>query len=125
MEKIVETKDYLRGIYKKIILRFDEEDLIELSCHCNYDPALPKKDGNKVMLLRKVEIQNEDGSWSLYPSVTWLDGVENEEQLETKALIKRTNEEGIDVMCSLDGLPDGELMLAAEEEGVYTETIDG
>ncbi|MBD3207837.1 MAG: hypothetical protein GF370_00055 [Candidatus Nealsonbacteria bacterium] len=125
MEKVVRTKDYLRGTYEEIILRFDEENLIELACHCNYDQALPKKDGNRVMLLKKVEIQNKDDSWSLYPSVTWLDGVESEEQLETKALVKRTGEEGIDVMCSPDGLPDGKLMLAAEEVGVYTETIDG
>jgi len=125
MERIVETKDYLRGTYKEITLRFDEENLIELSCHCNYDPALPKKDGNRVMLLRKVEIQNEDGSWNLYPSVTWLDGVENEKQLETKALVKRTDEEGIDVMRSRNEVPDGKLMVAAEEAGVYTETIDG
>ncbi len=125
MERIVKVKDYLRGTYKQITLRFDEKNLVELECYCNYDPAFRKKDGNRVMIIRKVEIQNEDGSWSLYPSVTWLDGVENDEQLETKVLVKITGEEGIDVMCSLNGLPDAKLILAAGEAGVHTETIDG
>jgi len=124
--KIVKTKDFLRGKSgKEITLRYDPNNVIELPCHCEYDPALSKPKGNRVIILKKVEVKNEDGSWSPYPSVTWLDGVENEEQLMTKALVKKTGEEAISVMGSSDGVPDGTLMSAADEAGVYTETIDG
>ncbi len=118
-------KDILRGSNRKITIRFDGEDLVRLPCHCKYDPTLCGEGGNEVMLVRKVEIKNEDGSWSPYPSITWLDGVGSEEQLVTRALIKKTNEEGFSTMSSSQGVPDGKLMCAAEEAGVYTETIDG
>jgi len=119
------VRDFLRGGREEVTIRFDGEDLVELPCNCEYDPALCSKDSNKVLLVRKVEIKNEDGSWSPYPSATWLDGVENEDQLVSKALIKKTNEEEFSIMVSTDGVPDGKLLLAAEEAGVYTETIDG
>jgi hypothetical protein len=123
--KVVKVKDLLRGTGKEITIRFDPEDVVELSCDCEYDPAMVRKKGNKVMVLRKVEVQNEDGSWSPYPSITWLDGVESEEQLVTKALVKKTNEDGIFIMSSPKGVPDGKLMCAAEKAGVYIETING
>ncbi len=119
------VRDILRGGSEEITIRFDGDDLVKLPCNCEYDPALCRKDGNEVMLVRKVEIKNPDGSWSPYPSATWLDGVEDEEQLVSRVLIKKTNEEGFDVMSSAQGVPDGELLVAAEEAGVYTETIDG
>jgi len=77
------------------------------------------------MLVRKIEIKRHDGSWELYPSATWLDGVQGEDQLQSKAFIKKTNDEGFDIMASTDGVPDGELLVAAKEAGIYTETIDG
>ena len=117
--------DVLRGRTEKITIRFDGDDLVKLPCHCNYDPALCGEDGNEVMVLRKIEIKNPDGSWSLYPSATWLDGVEDEEQLVSRVIVKRTNEEGLDVMSSAQGVPDGELLIAAEKAGIHTETIDG
>jgi len=120
-----EVNDILRGGGKKITIRFDGDDLVKLPCNCKYDPALCEKDGNKVLLVKKIEIKNPDGSWSPYPSATWLDGVEDEEQLVSRVLIKKTNEEGFDVMSSAQGVPDGELLLAAEKAGIYTETIDG
>ena len=124
--KIVKTKDFLRGkSEKEIILRYDPNNVIELPCHCEYDPVLSRPKGNRVVILKKVEMQKEDGSWIPYPSVTWLDGVENEEQLMTRALVKKTGEEAISIMGSSDGVPDGTLMSAANEAGVYTETIDG
>lgn len=123
--KVVTVRDFLRGGREEVTIRFNPEDLVKLPCHCEYDPALCKKDGNEVMLVRKIEVQNEDGSWSPYPSVTWLDGVGYEEQLVTMALIKKTNEEGHDIMGSTDGVPDAKLMIAADEAGIYTETIDG
>ena len=124
--KVVKTNDFLRGKSEKTItIRYDPNEVIELPCHCEYDSALSKPRGNRVVILKKVEIQNNDGSWSPYPSVTWLDGVEGEEQLVTKALVKITGEKAISVMGSSDGVPDGKLMSAAEEAGIYTETIDG
>ncbi len=119
------VRDILRGGSEEITIRFDGDDLVKLPCNCEYDPALCRKDGNEVMLVRKVEIKNPDGSWSLYPSATWLDGVQGEEQLVSKVLIKKTNEEGFDIMSSAQGVPDGKVLLAAKEAGVYTETIDG
>lgn len=119
------VRDILRGGSEEITIRFDGDDLVKLPCNCKYDPALCGKNGNEVMLVRKVEIKNPDGSWSPYPSATWLDGVEGEEQLVSKVLIKKTKEEGFDIMSSAQGVPDGELLLAAKEAGVYTETIDG
>jgi len=119
------VRDILRGGSEEITIRFDDDDVVKLPCHCEYDPALCRKDGNEVMLVRKVEIKNPDGSWSPYPSATWLDGVEGEEQLVSKVLIKKTEEEGFDIMFSAQGVPDGKLLLAAKEAGVYTETIDG
>lgn len=117
--------DILRGGTKKITIRFDDDDLVKLPCHCDYDPALRGEDGNEVMVLRKIEIKNPDGSWSPYPSATWLDGVEDEEQLVSRVIVKRTNEEGFDIMSSSEGVPDGELLIAAKKAGIYTETIDG
>lgn len=119
------VRDILRGGSEEITIRFDGDDLVKLPCHCEYDPALCGKDGNEVMLVRKVEIKNLDGSWGPYPSATWLDGVEGEEQLVSKVLIKKTKEEGFDIMSSTQGVPDGKLLMAAKEAGVYTETIDG
>lgn len=117
--------DILRGGRGEITIRFDGDDLVKLPCHCKYDPVLCGKDGNEVMVVRKVEIKNEDGSWSPYPSATWLDGVQGEEQLVSRVLIKKTNEEGFDIMSSSQGVPDGKLLVAAKEAGIYTETIDG
>ena len=119
------VRDILRGRRGEITIRFDDGDLVKLPCHCEYDPALCGKDGNEVLLVRNVEIKNPDGSGSPYPSATWLDGVEYEEQLESRVFIKKTNEEGFDIMASSQGVPDGELLEAAEEAGIYTETIDG
>ncbi|MBZ9577869.1 hypothetical protein KJA13_02425 [Patescibacteria group bacterium] len=119
----------MRGRAGKITIRFDPQDLVELQCHCDYDPKLCGKEDedNKVMLVRKIEVQNPDGSWSPYPSVTWLDGVEGEddEQLVTRAFIKKTDEEGFDIMSSWQGVPDGTLMCAAKGAGIHTETIYG
>jgi len=92
------VRDILRGGSEEITIRFDGDDLVKLPCHCEYDPALCKKDGNEVMLVRKVEIKNPDGSWSPYPSATWLDGVEGEEQLVSKVLIKKLRKRDL-ILC--------------------------
>lgn len=122
------VRDILRGGNEEIItIRFDGEDLIRLPCYCKYDPALCGEggNGNEVMLIRRIDVRNADGSWDPYPSVTWLDGVESEEQLVTRVLIKKTNEEGFCTMSSSQGVPDAKLMSAAEEAGVYVKIIDG
>jgi len=123
-ERVVDY-DWMRGISGSITIRFDGDDLVRLPCHCKYDPALCSGKENEVMLVRKIEIKQPDGSWKLYPSATWLDGVQSENQLQSKAFLKKTNEEGFDIMASTDGVPDSELLIAAEEAGIYTETIDG
>lgn len=115
-------RDFLRGGRGNVTIRFDGSDSVKLPCHCEYDPALCGKDGNEVMIVKKIEKKNDDGSWSPYPSVTWLDGVENEDQLQTKCLVKMTNEKGFEIKASTDGVPDGKLMCAAKGEGIYTET---
>lgn len=122
---VIPFPDYLRGSSNEVALRLDPNDVVTLPCHCEYDPALVKPEGNQVMLLRKAEVRNPDGSWSPYPSVTWLDEAEQEEQLVTRALIKKTEDGCICIMSSTDGVPDGKLIVAAEEAGIYTETPDG
>ncbi len=116
------VKDIMRGGggSEEITIRFDGDDLVKLPCHCRYDPALCGADGNEVMLVRKIEIKNPDGSWSPYPSATWLDG----EQLISRVLIKKTNKKWFFTMSSGEGVPDSKLLLAASEAGVYTETIE-
>jgi len=114
------VRDLLRGGLTPVTLRFDPNDTVLLSCHYNYDPELTKQ----VHLLRNIEIKNEDGTWSLYPSVAWIDGVQGDE-LVTRAIVKKTGEEGPTIMSSTDGVPDGELMIVAKEAGIHTETING
>lgn len=126
---IVETKmkDILRGRPdQEVVVRLDFADVAELSCHCDYDPALCGKGengGNGVNLMRKIEVREDDGSWQLYPSVAWLDGVFSDEQLQTIAVVKIGDDKGFSIMSSFDGVPDGTLMVAAEEAGIHTETI--
>ncbi len=113
------VKDTLRGRNKEVVIRFDGNDLVKLPCHCKYDSALQ----NEVLLVRKVELKESNGEWVLYPSATWLDGVEYDGQLVSRAIVKKTNEEGFDIMSSPEGVPDGKLLIAAEEIGVYTESF--
>ncbi|MCL5407232.1 MAG: hypothetical protein M1429_01930 [Patescibacteria group bacterium] len=104
----------------KITVRYDTDDTVLLPCFCNYDPTLHKQ----VHILRRVEKLEPDGTWTIYPSVIWLDGVFDEDQLQTLALVKKNGESGIFIMSSTDGVPDGELMSAAEKAGIHTETIN-
>ena len=90
---------------------------------CIYAPRLRSSNSNRVMLARGVEVQHGDGSWHPYPGVTWLDGAANNEQLQTLAIIKRTECDGLDIMGSSDGVPDGILMSAAKRAEIHTETI--
>jgi len=124
-EEIVEigTKDFLRGDAKKgIILRFNPENAVKLPCYCRYDKNMPRENGNEVMIIKKIEIKDEDGTWDLYPSITWLDGVENNEQLVTRAIVKLSNGK-VEVMTSAQGFPDGKLMNKAEEVGISVESF--
>ena len=117
--------DFLRCGKKDVTLRCDIDDLVKVGCHCEYDPALKGKDHNEVLIPRKIEVKNEDGFWGSYPVVTWLDGVENEEMLVTRVIVKKTNEKGLSIMQSTEGVPDGELMCAAKETEILTETLNG
>ena len=117
----VTVQDHMRGSREEVTIRFDKEDVVELSCQCEYDPALK----GTVRLVRNIEVRNPDGSWSPYPSYTWLDGVQGEEQLVSRAVVMKTGEDVPTIMVSTQGVPDGKLGVAAKEAGVYTETIDG
>ena len=118
------VRDLMRGGKTEITVRFDSDDLVSLICDCHYDGHDLREFDGMVNLVKKVEIRNPDGSWSLYPSATWLDGVESEDQLISRALVRRADGE-FHIMSSTQGVPDGKLLVAAEEAGVYTETIDG
>ena len=126
MLKERKIKNILRGrSEEEIIIRFDSDDLVKLSCRCRYD-TLCGKDGNEVnevIVARKIEIKKSDGSWSNYPSVTWLDGVENEKQFVSRVLIKK-GRGGFAIMSSPQGAPDGKLFVTAKRAGVYTEIVD-
>ena len=118
----IRTMDIMRGASQDpITVRLDYKDVIELECHHRYNNAGP----GRVIIASKIEIKNPDGSWSPYPSVTWLDGVEWEDQLQTKAVILAPCGEGFDVVVGMQGVPDGVLMSAAKKAGVHTEFIDG
>ena len=123
MAVIEETiKDIMRGRSQgKVKIRYDPEDVAELPCHCTYDPALCAEEGNRVRLLRKIEVQMPDGSWAPYPSYTWLDGVDHEDQLTTAVAIMLTGEAEMSIMFSAEGVPDGKLGVAASEAGIHSE----
>ena len=121
-----EVPDLLRGGKGKVNLRFDRDRLTKLSCHCNYDPALrgKGKDGkNEVVIPRDVEVEHTDGSWGPYPSVTLLDEVNHEDELLTMVLLVLTGETALAIKSSTDGVLDAELMNAAEEAGILTDSI--
>jgi len=118
-----ELKDFLRGTDKTVVIRFEDADLAELPCAARYDSALCAEGGNRVLVVKKCEVLNGD-VWLPYPTVTWLDSVEYEEQLVTRALVKKTDEEGFDLMASPDGVPDGMLMEAAVAAGIFTQYIE-
>jgi len=122
---VMKIKDFMRGRpQEEVTVRFDPNDLVKLKCHCDYDPTLRGKKDNEVMVVKGIEIKNPDGSWTPYPSVAWLDGVQDEEQLITVAFIKKISEDGFDIVTSSQGVPDGTLMCAAQEAGIHTETIN-
>jgi hypothetical protein len=93
--------------------------LEELSCSVRYDPALSGDKGYRVRVPKKIQVF-ENGIWAPYPTVSWLDNVEYGGQLMTRVLAKITGEEGLDVMNSPDGVPDGALMIAAKKAGIHT-----
>lgn len=116
--KIVEISDFLRGRDEIITIRFNPEDLIELPCDCIYSSDLNAL--QKVIILKRIEVY-KGGKCVPYPSVAWLDGVENDTQLVTRAFVK--TEEEFKIMTSPEGVPDGRLMVEAQKAGVFTEII--
>jgi len=124
--KEIRIQDDMRGKREEVTIRFEDTlaNLAKLACYDRYDPVLCRKAGNQVMIVRKIEQKNADGSWSPYPSVTFLDGVSNEDQLVTVAFVKKLAEEGYDIMKSRKGVPDYKLLAAAKEAGIHTEFID-
>jgi hypothetical protein len=121
--KYYEVPDSLRGSHEKITIRFDDKELTELPCATLYDAALSGEKGNRVRIIKKIEVY-EDGVWAPYPVVTWIDGVEHERQLVTRVIAKLTGEKDFEIMASVDGVPDGILMAAAEDAKIYTEYFE-
>lgn len=119
VRKVRRILDYLRNSGKKIIIRFNSEDVVELLCHCRYDSALEKR----VRILKKVEVRNDDGFWEPYPSVSqyWAGG--DVGQCYTTALVKLVGEKEITVCSSKNWCPDTQLLESAKEAGIHTETI--
>jgi hypothetical protein len=102
-----------------IKLRYDFRSAIKMPCQGDYDPAL----NGEVFLLRKVQVQKPDGSRMYYPSMVLLDGIENDEQLVTRAFIRKVGERSMSVVESPNGAPDKALLDAAHREGVYTKIL--
>lgn len=116
-------QDYMRGGGGgQVTIRFDPEDVLEVPCHCEYDPALSnKKHGNRVRVLRKVEVRKPYGSWKPYPSYTWVDA---DGGPYTKVMVMLTGEKAVSIMTSTVGVPDGKLGVALREAGVYSGSVD-
>jgi len=121
----VTIDNYLRGASDKVTIRFDRDALVKLVGSCIYYRRSEGEETYDVIIPKAIESMNPDGTWRPYPSVTWLDGVECECQLVTRAIVKLLDGEGYVIATSPEGVPDGTLMLAAKKAGVYTETIDG
>jgi len=111
--------DILRGRKQKVTIRFNDDDLIKLPCGGRYDPELCGNNGNEVLILSKVEVENEDGSWGPYPSVAWVDPVDG--LVFSLALVKKTNKKVPYIMSTPPGCPDVKLLMAAVEAKIYTE----
>ncbi len=120
MDVMVKIRDYLRGrADEEITVRFNPANVATLSCGCDYEGSAGDK---TVVILKKMEFLELNGSWAPYPAVTWLDGAEGDEQLITRAFVRKDDGEFY-IMTSPDGVPDGRLMTSAQKEGIYTETL--
>lgn len=117
--RLFETVDHLKGSGREIVIRLDEEDLVELSCSVRYDPVMSDENGFRVRVPRIIEVFKGDGVWESYPVVSWLDNVEYDGQLVTRVLAKISGEKGFDVMNSPDGVPDGALIISAKKAGIH------
>lgn len=117
----IEIEDRMRGSLRKITIRIHDA-VKELPCDAKYDGALSGLKGNRVRVPEKIEVL-ENGEWKPYPSASWLDGVESDDQLITRVIAKITGEEGYDIMDSPEGLPDGTLMMNAKKENIFTQYL--
>lgn len=119
--KSVQVEDFLRGNGKRrVVLRFDKRDLVEVECHCDYG-ALGDEGKRRVKIPRKIEIF-EDGKWKPYPVASWIDQDENPDGIFSRVMVQKGND--FYIMQSALGIPDSTLLVAAEEAGIYTETIN-
>ena len=94
------THDFLRmKTMSTVILRYDADDFAVLL----HEKLFRENAGGgaqvPVLVPRKVEIMNEDGSWSPYPSVVWIN---NGGESHLLALLKYTDEY-INGLCASDG----------------------
>src|SRR3989339_1047541 len=119
--KPVQVEDFLRGNgNQKVVLRLDKRDLVEVECHCDYGEL--GDDGKRhVKIPRKIEIF-ENGEWKLYPVASWIDQSENPDGIFSRAMVQKGSD--FYIMQSSMGVPDSALLVAANEAGIYTETIN-
>ncbi|MBU1045756.1 hypothetical protein KJ616_01380 [Patescibacteria group bacterium] len=127
-KRIFSMPDEMRGRSDKIItLRFDRSDTVDLPCACNYPMGVSVVCDNigRLRVLRTAEVSVGDGGlWRPYPTITWLDGVEEPGQLVTRvAALNR--EGGISIVNTPNGVFDERLVKEAERRRIYVEYIDG
>lgn len=94
---------------------------MEIPCSVTYNPAIKGKKEKKVLLPKKIETL-KGNNWEPYPAVTWIDGVEYEDQLVTRVLFVMPETGDLIFAESPEGVPDAKLMMEAEKAGILTET---
>lgn len=114
-------KDFIRGNgNQEVLLRFDRGDTVEVECFCDY--GISRGDEKRyVKIPRKIEIY-ENGEWRSYPVACWIDQDDNPDGIFSRAVVFK--KDGFYVMQSPMGVPDSVLLVAAEEAGIFTQTIN-
>lgn len=118
--KEVWVEDFLRGQgNKRVLLRFNKDDLVEVNCSCDY--GVIGEDGKRrVKIPRQIEIF-ENGEWLPYPVACWIDQSDNPDGIFSRVMALQG--EDLYIWQSSRGVPDGALLVAAEEAGIFTETF--
>lgn len=118
--KEVWVEDFLRGQgNKRVLLRFNKDDLVEVNCSCDY--GVIGEDGkSRVKIPRQIEIF-ENGEWLPYPVACWIDQEDNPVGIFSRVMALQG--EDLYIWQSSRGVPDGALLVAAEEAGIFTETF--
>lgn len=115
------VKDFLRGNgNKEVIIRFDERDLAEVECHCDYG-VLGSDGKRRVKIPRKVELF-EGGEWKPYPVAVWFGQSDNPDGIFSRAIVLQGKD--FSIWQSFMGITDATLLVEAERAGIFTERIN-